>query len=885
MRRIIGELLNRLRPTKHFESGMDEEFQHHVEARTEYWMSTGMPRAEAARKARLEFGAQDRYRDEARETRWLWTVEEFLQDARYAIRSLAKARGFTLAVIATLMLGIGANTAVFSVVNGVMIRPLPFHEPERLVNLFQYGPAYSINDRNAPPLQQPVSFYPQRAKLNSFVDIVAFRNNSHILLGVDNPESLSSTNVSANFCQVLGVRLQLGRCFTELEETERAQVAIVSQSLWTRQFAEDPAVLGRTVILRGRFGSQQERDLPVTIIGVLPREFAIDMDYELFLPASHAPDYNNPRPSMEVARLRDGVTHEQAHAEMLSLQQSLRPDQYEGHGGYTMLVLPLFKNVMVRYSQQLLILMGVVSLLLLIACANVANLLLSRGAARMRELSTRAAVGAGRARIVRQLLTESTLLALAGGVAGLAAAMAGVRWILAVFGANLPRVESIGLDWRVLAYTVAVSLACGLLLGLIPALRLSKIDLAGAMKSGGAGSAGGRKQQRWMSGLLVAQAALCMIAAIGAGLLINTMVRLRGIDRGIDPQGVAIASLNLPQNPERASEFVGQVLDRVRAVPGLSAALIDFHLLARTFGGTEFRRVGTNDEFGPSGPSGSYRVASRDYFKTMGIPMLRGRDFTPRPGVRQADSLRSAIISESLARKYWPDGDPLGQTIALKGSGTEKETLAEIIGIVGDVRGYVSLPPEEMLYFDYTETGEIPEFLMVRGAGPTEALARTVRELVRSIDPNQTFRSSGSYAAMVDNDFRRNREVMTLLSWFAGLALVLTAVGVAGQAAYAVGRRKSEIAIRVSCGARPSNLLWMFCAASLKPVAIGVVLGSVGALAVTKYAQSLLFEITATDPATFAAAGAVTLAGAILAGLFASVKATNVDPAAMLRSE
>jgi predicted permease len=505
----------------------------------------------------------------------------------------------------------------------------------------------------------------------------------------------------------------------------------------------------------------------------------------------------------------------------------------------------------------------------------------------MRELSMRAAVGAGRPRIVRQLLTESVLLSFAGGAAGLAAAMAGVQGILAVFGDRLPRVESIGLDWRVLAYTAGVSLAGGLLLGLIPALRLSRIDLTEAMKAAGAGSAGGRRQQRWMSGLLASQVGLCMVAAVAAGLLINTVMRLEGVDRGFDPEGMVVASLDLPRDRQLAREFAAQILERAGTIPQVSAALT-YDPRNISIWRTEFRRPGTNEEFGPGSPFGFRTVISPGYFETMHIPLLRGRDFAPGAAGAGTEGPLSVIISQSLAAKYWPTADPLGQPILL--GLPDGEAPAEIVGIAGDVQGWVTAGPGETIYLDYRQAALVPEYLLVRGstaAGtPMGTTLNTVRQVIRSLDPNQTFRTSGSYAALIHAEFfRRERELMTLLGWFAGLALGLTTVGVAGQVAYAVGRRTPEIAIRVSCGARPADLLRMFCGTSLKPVAAGLALGAAGALTATKYLERLLFEVTPTDPSTFLAAGAAILLAAALAALAAAAKATSVDPAITLRQE
>ncbi len=473
--------MDRLRPTSRFEAEMDAEIRHHIEAHTDRLIAGGMDPAAAARKARLDFGAREHYRDEVRQTRWLWFLEELARDVRFGIRSLRRAPALTATIILTLALGIGANTAVFSVVNGILIRPLPLEEPDRLFHLLQYGPTlYYYEQDLMASLQPPVSFYEARGQLNTFDGVTGIWRSSLKLIGVQRPENLSAGFAASNFCQVVGVHPQIGRCLTEEDDQQAADVVMLQDQLWRRQFGGDPNILGQTITLRGVLGAQSGDDLNFrgdrnfTVIGILPREFDLDLEFAVLLPESLRPVRSSHsvlnRPQLEIGRLRDGVSPEAAHTEMVAVQRRLRPDQYEGTRlGSTILLLPMMEyGIGVSLPQQLWILMGVVSLLLLIACANVANLLLSRGAARMRELSLRSAVGASRPRIIRQLLTESVLLTVTGGAAGILVAIGGLRWILAIFGGGLRRVESIHLDWRVLAYTAGVSILAGIVAGSCP---------------------------------------------------------------------------------------------------------------------------------------------------------------------------------------------------------------------------------------------------------------------------------------------------------------------------------------------------------------------------------------------------------------------------------
>ncbi len=871
----LRQLLGRER----LEAGLSEEMSFHVEARTADLVRRGASPEEAQRQARAEFGSRERYREETRAALGFRWFDELQQDLRFGVRSLRRSKGFTATVIGTLALGIGATTAIFSLVNGVMLRPLPFRDPDRLMLLDERPPDRSFSLQNVGFLP-PVNFFARRDQIHSFESFAALQAARYQWIGVEDPEYLKGGLVSADLCDALGIRPPIGRCLTTEDEATRAPVAMISHALWLRRFGGDPQVLGRTLTLR----DFSIKDVPFTVVGVLPAGFRLVYECDVFVPYSHNPNYSNPAssPSVTIGRLRPGLTAAEAHTELVSLQQSLYPQKYEQHGGNDIEVVPLQDYIAQPVRSGLALLLGVVGLLLLISCANIANLLLSRGSTRAREVAVRASVGAGRWRVCRQLLTESLLLAGAGGAAGWALAFALLRGILALATQRLPRAAEISMDGSVLVFALAVSIATGLLFGLLPALRLSRVDLVDAVKSGGAGALGGRGQHRLMSGLLVFQTALCVIAMVGAGLLLNTFVRLRAIDPGFRADNVVAVQLNLPNQAPAAVAFLDRVLERVRALPGVEAAAATdnpppYHVLS-VF---DFRREGTDDQYGPQGPRANTRRVTPGYFAAMAIPLLRGRGFDRRDG---ADSVpHAAIVSQSLARHYWPDQDPLGKVIFLRGY--RKETAAQVIGVAGDVRqSGLAREPDDQLYLSYTQADRKPETLMIRTRSSTAGLIPTIRSEIRAIDRNQTL-TTETLEDLLAGDIAEQRFYMILLTGFATLALLLTAVGIGGLVAYAVSRRRQEIGLRISFGATPARLLRMFCAGNLRLVAVGVALGAAGSLGVTRFAKSLLYEVTPTDPATFAAAALVLLGAALAACVAASVRATRLDPVSVLRQD
>ncbi len=852
------------------EREMAEELEAHLAARAADLESRGLSPAEAARQARLEFGPAERFKEECRESRGLRLWDELRGDFRFALRSLQRNKGFSALVAASLALGIGANIAVFSVANAILLRPLPYGgDLDRLV-VIREEPEGGF--RTGFTRHPTVNFVAEQKRLSTMETVMGVGDAGYFYntIGIGEPRTIYAGPVTAEMCKLVRVTPILGRCFTPEEEAAQAPVALLSHELWQEQFGADPNVLGRTFTTL-----QSRRNKVFTVVGVMPAGFRLyPTRYDLWVPAPSRG--GNFTWNQGMGRLKPGVSIEQAREEARALQRALLPDDHEGVGGYKVIVLPFTSLVRGNVTTGVVILMAAAGLVLLIACANVANLLLSRGATRVREVAVRESLGAGRFRVCRQLLVESLVLTGLGGAAGLALAYWLTPAVRAAAPPWLPRLEEIGMDWRVVTFAVLISLASALLFGLLPALRLSRVDLADAMKTGGLTSTGGGRQQTAMNTLVVFQTAFCVVAMMGAGLLINTVARLRSLDLGIRPDHALMVRVTA-RNGADAQPFFGDVLDRVRALPGVVAAGT-VNLPPPNNGGAKLS----------FGLPGSDRAAQRDalwsitspgYFQAIGTPLLAGRAFRDAD---TADAPLVAVISESLARKAFPGQSAVGQRLQWPG----REPAFQVIGVVGNVRHQGLLePPDDHIYTNYTQGGSTGMRLVVRTLGDPAAMTSALKAAVRSVDPNQPLDDLTTLETTVDQMTQEQRFYMLLLSAFGGLALLLTALGVGGLVAYSVSRRTREIGLRLSLGATPASLLRLFGASSLKLLSAGVLLGAMAALGVTRYAASLLYEVTPTDPATFAAVTAVLLIAALAACWAAARRATKVDPAVVLRHD
>jgi putative ABC transport system permease protein len=798
-------------------------------------------------------------------------IESAVQDVRYALRSLQRRLSFTLIVIVSLALGIGVNTAIFSVAHAVLLRPLPYPDPDRLVVISEELAVPYIPGAPFPPT---VDYFSHRDLLKSFEGVMGMGDagNFKKLVGVGEPQELSAGPVAARMCAIFKVKPLFGRCFTEEEEAQEAPVALLSYGLWQSTFGGDKAILGRTMTFR-----DEPRDQIYTIVGVMPQGFRLySLDYDLWTPVP--PDGNFIWGTV-VGRLKPGIDIRQAQTEASLVQQQVLPQDHEGLGGRRVIVRPLLEHIGRSTKTGLSVLLAASALVLLITCVNIANLLLSRTTVRLREMAMRESLGAGRMRVCRQLLTESLVLASLGGALGLLAAHWLVKGVRIVAFGRLPRLDELQFDWGIWLFAVSISFLTGLLSGILPALRLSIINLADTMKAGGESAIGGKGHQRVMNTLLVFQTAICVVAMMGAGLLINTVVRLKSIDPGVVPQQALTVRILAPR-AESAVAFIGEVLERVRAVPGVEAAgTVNIPPLSGFSTETRFRLAASPGGVYPLEATSS--IVSPDYFKAIGTRLVQGRSFDNRD---TQDSLSVVVVSESLARKHWPGRNPLGQRIAV--AGRTEERVYEVIGVAADVRnvGLRELPMDQ-IYTTYAQGTSLGTRLVVRTQNDPAAFARAVKDAIRTIDSEQTLDDFATLETALAEQIEEPRFYMLLLGAFGVLALLLTALGIGGSVAHAVSRRTREIGVRVCFGATPGALLKMFGTNTLVLVAAGIVFGALGALAVTRYTGSLLYEITPTDPATFGAVVLILLGAALSATTIAAGRALLIDPAQVLREE
>jgi len=798
-------------------------------------------------------------------------MHSFIKDIRYGVRSLLKRRSLTILAIVTLALGIGANTAMFSVINAVLLRPLPYKEPDRLVWMNETGPEVANRWVSYP------NFVDWQARNTTFEAMSTFRGWSMTMMGTDQPLDLNARMVAADYFKVMGVAPLLGRSFTADDDKPGANpVTILSHGFWQKQFAGDQNIAGKTIILDDR---------AYTVIGVMPQSFAHQGPPPLWLPVG--PQKWNQRDvriaGNVIGRLKQGVTIEQARAEMNAIAQQLfREHQVTNAGADRVNVISLQESVTGNVRPSLFILFGAVGLVLLIACANVANLLLARAATRRKEFALRAALGATRARIIRQLLVESLLLSLAGGVFGLLLASWGTALLARVAHEIIPRLEGLQLSYRVLGFNLLVSLLSGIVFGLAPAWRFSKAELQETLKDNSATASEG-EGKRLRSGLVVAEVALSVALLVGAGLLIKSMLRLSSADAGFEPRSVVTMDLKIPRNRyqgkgERA-RLLQQILDRVQIQPGVEAAT-----LSASLPGFE---DWTSDIF-PEGQSPlqpdefinvDWSIVSADYFKTMRIPILKGRTFTTD---EDAQGKPVVLIDENLARRFWPNEEAVGKHIKY-----DSPAWHEIIGVVEEVKRYGS--EAKPLIKIYTPMGraavQAPTLSVRTAGGNPQNLVATITHEIHALDKDLPVTEVTTLTEILAREVSPQRFNAGLLSLFASIALALAAIGVYGVTSYTVAQRTHEVGIRMAIGAQKSDVLKLFMGEGLKLVLAGIAIGLGGAFALTRLLASLLFGVSATDAPTFTLVGFALLVVALLACYIPARRATKVDPLVALRYE
>jgi putative ABC transport system permease protein len=811
-------------------------------------------------------------------------MDTLLQDLRYAARRLVKAPTFTAVVLLTLALGIGANTAVFSVVNAVLLRPLPYREPDQLVTINHFYP--SLNNLEAPVSVPGFADYRDRTHVFSGVAVTA--GWSPNLTGRGEPERLMGARVSGLYFPTLGVPAATGRALLPEEDQQgRNRVVLLSHALARRLYGDSRGVVGSTMQLNGE---------SYEIVGVMPASFRdpFGRAAELWTPLALAPDQLASTARTRewlnlVARVKAGVTLDRARAEMSTLASQLKreyPDSYPED--WTLKVTTLGERTTGNIRPALLVLLGAVGFVLLIGCANVANLLLARAASRLKEVAIRTALGANRWQVVRQLLTESVLLALVGGVAGLGLAYLGVRALVALNPTNLPRVEELRIDGPVMAFTLVVSLVTGVLFGLAPALQTSRTNLRDTLNESARGATADRGGRNVRRALVVSELALALTLLVGAGLLIRSFARLQRVEPGFDPRNVLTMTLSLPQSKYASDTqqlaFFDQALPRVAAVPGVEAVGATSVL---PFGGgwstAGFQIEGLELAPDQPGPWGDTRFINPNFFRALRVPLIKGRTFTDQDG---PSAPRVAVVDEEMVRRYWPKEDPIGKRIAFGGPPGEAPEWIEVVGVVGHTM-HEGLDAEArvQVYLPYRQQPGGMMSLAVRTTGNPLASVNAVREAIRSVDRDQPLSEVRTMEQLVDASVGQRRLSMLLLALFSGIALLLASVGIYGVMSYTVAQRSREIGVRMALGAERRSVLGLVLRQGMALTLVGVAVGLVASFALTRLIESQLYAVQATDPATFAAVALLLVAIAALATLVPAMRATRVDPVVALRQE
>jgi putative ABC transport system permease protein len=812
-------------------------------------------------------------------------MNSLIQDLSYGFRMLWKSPGSTFVAVAALALGIGANTAIFSVVNTVLLRPLPYQDPEHLVVVW-------ITKLNKGILQEYVSppDYRDWVQQNRVFDkISALKTQPSVLTGGQLPERVETALVSANTFDLLGVKASLGRTFLSNEDQAgQNRVAILSNGLWQRRFGGDRGVLGKNVIVDGNSYS---------IVGVMPVEFhLLDTPSEMWMPYTLDNKEENEnqrgfRTLRVIAHLKPGVTLDQAQAEMRSIEEGLARQYPDVDAGCSTKIVVLRDQLVGDIRTTLWTLLAAVAFVLLIACANVANLLLARAATREKEIALRAALGANPGRLVRQLLTESVLLGLGGGLLGLGLAEGSVVLLKRLGPAALPRLAEISIDSRVLGFTLIVSVLTGIIFGLAPALGSVRSDLNSILKSSGRGNTGSRARAQLRNALVVAEIASCVVLLAGAGLLIRSFLRLESVSPGFRPDHVLTMQVTLPDTRYtgwKVASFYQQLVERMKALPGVRVAGIARNLpLSGVDVSLNFTVENRPVEASADQPRAKYRTASADYFTAMGIPLVRGRTFDRTDGEKTAGV---ALINNTLARRLWPNEDPLGKRIK---PGFDDSVWCTIVGIVGDVKHtgldaavnaetyyhYLQVPPPLMTFVEGTMT------VVLRTNGDPAAITAAARTEVQKLDPDLAVYNVKTMEDLLNGSLAQPRFRTLLLGAFAAVAVILAAIGLYGVIAYSVTQRIGEIGVRMALGAQKSDVLKLVVGQGVRLAAVGVAIGLVAAFGLMRVIAKLLFAVDATDPVTFAGTAGVIVLVSLISSYIPALRAIRVDPVVALRSE
>jgi predicted permease len=885
-RRLADILLLRLRSVfrkSSVERDLQRELSFHIALQTQENITRGMPSEEARLAAIRAMDGLTQTQEECRDMRRTNLIETTWKDLRYAARFLYRTPGFTITIVLTLALSIGANSAIFSVIEGVLLRPLPYPQPDRLVRIYYKSdtqPKFSLN---------PFDFRDFRARNRAFDSIAAINRNDAQLSGSGEPVRLSAFLVTAGYFRTLGLSPARGREFDTTDELPgHGRIVILSDRLWRTTFAADPNILGRTITLSAQ---------PYTVVGVMPpgtrhpgnnfHSVADGETVDLWYPFTFEGDPNQRGSHYmdTLGRLKAGVSPEQGNADLSAALTQIKAEH--GEKGWRVYLVPLYQEMVGRSQATLLVLLGAVGLLLLIACVNAANLLLARSSARASEIAVRSALGAARGRIIRQLLTESLLIALAGAALGTLFAIGGVRALVAFLPPGFPRASEIRLDSVVFAFTLTIGVLTGLLFGLVPALTSSRMDLQQSLREGGRGSTSSSRQLQLRNLLVVGEIGLACVLLIGAGLMLHSFVNLLHADPGFRPQQVLTASISLPFEHYRTElqriHFYDTLMANLEAMPGIESAGVGSDLPWTGYDGNadgftvEGRPASYNDK-----TTARYHVASPDYFRALGIPLLAGRFFT---GHDDKDAPTAIIVNDTMAKRYWPGEDAIGKRICFRSQPREKDWF-HVVGVTGDVRDQAdSGPPRPAFWFPYAQQPDRGMALALRFTSDPTAAANRLRRELHQLDPELAVADLRFMTQIADESVSTRRFALFLVGLFAALALLLAAIGMYGVISYSVNQRMHEFGMRMALGARPGDLLRLIVGQGMKLSIFGAVIGLLSAAALAKLLGSMLYGIAGTDPVTFAAVALLALATAALACYLPARRATKTSPMHLLRAE
>jgi predicted permease len=871
---------------------LSAEVQQHLDEKVEWHVASGMSRTEATAAAHREFGNVTLIENDGREV-WRWpSLESLVGDVRYAARILGKSPTFTCLAVLTLALAIGASTAVFSLVSAILLKPLPYPNPDRIVlPELVSPPGVNLGSEYFPWGQ--IQFRMLTRESHPFQAVGAFQNDSFNLTGAGDPSSVDGFRVSAEFFPALGISAFRGRTFTADEDQPGHEYEVIlSDRLWRQRFGADPGVLGKPARLNG---------YAYTIVGVMPAgfefpraeempsSFNFPTEAELWVPLAIAPEpKGGPSELAVIGRLKPGLTIAQAQAAMDLITKHAEAKDPQWKGWFHSRIVPLTRQVVGDTQLPLQLMLGAVGIVLLIACSNVANLLLTRSLGRRREFTLRAALGAGRARLVRQLLTESLLIAAAAGALAVLIANAGIYFVKTFGPSNIPRLREVTLDLPVFVFAACVSLATGILFGLAPAFGATRQSLADSLKADSPRSGVGSASPRLRNALLVSQVALAMVLVISAGLLTRTFFRLLGANGGFSPDRVLTFQLPLPPlqyvDQPHIVRFLHRALERLRSIPGVQSAGVGETV---PMGGEGESTVIRMPDYPAAGqkelPFANYTIISPGYLSSIGTPILRGRDFTEADA---SDSLPVALVNVAMERKYWPVQGALGRQV---GPGSSRYPLMTVVGVIPDVK-HISLREETVpeIYVVYTQK-QWPSMSNMRVAlrsktGPA-SLIQSIREAIHSLDPDLPLAKVAMLTTLVDDSLSQPRFAMLLLASFGVLALALASVGMYGVISYSVMQRTQEIGIRMALGAEGRNVFRMVLSQGARLAGLGIAIGLLAALALTRVMASFLFGVQPTDPLTFAIVSMLLVGTALLACYLPARRATRVDPMIALRHE